>query len=98
MTMDQARALLREARDALRSPAPIDRAALADQIDLAERRLYRRSAVRKAPVQSSPVTPDIADRIRVMAQRNHRLTQAQIAAELGINQGRVSEVLAGERA
>lgn len=101
MTMDEARAILRSIRDGLRTAEPISsdqRLAWADDLDRVERRTYRRPAVRKAPVQSRPVDEEMADRIRGMAQRDYRLTQAQIAAALNINPGRVSEVLAGERA
>lgn len=45
---------------------------------------------------SPPLTPEIAAEIRRLASPG-TLMQHQIAALLGINQGRVSEVLSGKR-
>lgn len=100
LTMDEARAMLRETCDTLRSGAALDavqRAAMADALAAVERRLYRRPAVRKAPVQAAPLTPALIEQIRERAAQNPTATQAQIAAALDLNPGRVSEVLAGQR-
>jgi transcriptional regulator with XRE-family HTH domain len=45
---------------------------------------------------SPPITAELASRIKYM-RNSHGLYQHQIAAALGINQGRVSEVLTGKR-
>ena len=47
-------------------------------------------------VGSPPITPEMADKIRHL-KRVDGLYNHQIAALLGINQGRVSEVLSGKR-
>lgn len=46
--------------------------------------------------RSPPLTPEMAAAIKRLAQ-NTDLLQHEIAAELHINQGRVSEVLTGKR-
>lgn len=46
--------------------------------------------------RSPPLTADIAAAIKRLAQETD-LLQHQIAAQLGLNQGRVSEVLTGKR-
>jgi predicted XRE-type DNA-binding protein len=45
---------------------------------------------------SNPLTPELAAKIKKLA-RETKLAQHQIAAKLDLNQGRVSEVLAGKR-
>jgi transcriptional regulator with XRE-family HTH domain len=45
---------------------------------------------------STPVTPEMAAKIKAM-RKSLGLFQHQIAAVLGMNQGRVSEVLTGKR-
>lgn len=45
---------------------------------------------------SSPITPDMARRVRYLV-KVLGLFQHQAAAVLGINQGRVSEVMTGKR-
>lgn len=45
---------------------------------------------------SEPLTPAIAAKIKQLA-RDTDLVQHEIAAELHLNQGRVSEVLTGKR-
>jgi predicted XRE-type DNA-binding protein len=45
---------------------------------------------------SRPLTPELAAEIKRLAESTD-LMQHQIAAVLGINQGRVSEVLSGRR-
>lgn len=46
--------------------------------------------------RSPPLTPELAAAIKRLAQ-NTDMLQHEIAAELRINQGRVSEVLTGKR-
>ena len=43
------------------------------------------------------LTPEMAARIKWLKKRNPSLHQHEIAALLGCNQGRVSEVLSGKR-
>ena len=46
--------------------------------------------------KSPPLTPEMAAEIKAMS-RDTDLMQHEIAAYLNVNQGRVSEVLAGKR-
>lgn len=59
--------------------------------------LNRRSATRKAPASSNPMTPAIAASIRAMAKAHPRMSQAEIGRHFNVNSGRVSEVLRGKR-
>ena len=59
--------------------------------------MTRQKYVRQAPVKSRNVTPDVSRRIREMALKNPNLHLSEIASSFGVNQGRVSEVLAGKR-
>lgn len=54
---------------------------------------YRRKALRKAPAQSQPMTPELAEQIRAFAKRNQDMTQQAIGQRFRVNAGRVSEVL-----
>ncbi len=58
--------------------------------------LYRKKAVRRAPVHSAKVTPDVKERILELAETTD-MHESEIAAEVGVNPGRVSEVLHGDR-
>lgn len=57
----------------------------------------RRPVKRQAPAKSQPVTDAMRRRIRAAARRYPKLTQFDIAAMFGVNQGRVSEALRGKR-
>ncbi|HVT83089.1 MAG TPA: hypothetical protein VHM90_20800 [Phycisphaerae bacterium] len=59
--------------------------------------MKRRSYVRRAPVHSNPVTPAIKAQIIALANANPAMHESEIAAQLGVNPGRVSEVLHGLR-
>jgi hypothetical protein len=59
--------------------------------------LHRRPAIRKAPADSMPLTPEIERSIRDLACRHPSATYKRIANMAGVNIGRVSEVLAGKR-
>lgn len=57
----------------------------------------RRAPLRpKADPSGVPVTPELAEEIRAYAAQHPTLTQHEIAAHFGVNQGRVSAALAGE--
>jgi hypothetical protein len=64
-------------------------------IDAALSMMTREHRVRRAPEKSVPITPQIKRRIFAMARSD--LHQDEIAVRLGINHGRVSEVLRGKR-
>ena len=59
--------------------------------------LYRESPVRRAPVDSNALTPQLAERIRNYAQVRPQMTQMKIAAVFRVSQGRVSEAMNRKR-
>ena len=66
-------------------------------IDIVEHLLVRRSPARgRMPTTSNDMTPEIRRQILELA-RSTQLHNAQIAARVGVNPGRVSEVLQGDR-
>jgi streptomycin 6-kinase len=64
--------------------------------DVVERYLHRRPPVRQMPIRSRPLTRRVKEKIIELAE-NTELHSAEIAAEVGVNPGRVSEVLHGDR-
>lgn len=58
--------------------------------------LHRRPAARRMPVHSRSITPAIRQQILDLA-RTTDLHSSEIAARLGVNPGRVSEILQGDR-
>jgi hypothetical protein len=74
----------------------------AGQRDLARRLsnvtslLHRRPAARRMPIHSNPITPAIRQQILELA-RTTDMHSSEIAAQLGVNPGRVSEILQGDR-
>lgn len=73
-------------------------AAMAGRLEQLIDETRRRSPVRRAPRTSRPLTPTLATAIRAYAAANEDATEHAIAVVFGVNQGRVSEVLAGKRA
>ena len=69
----------------------------APELETLARDLERRPPVRRAPASSEPMTPELADAIRADVAANPDATMAEIGARHNVNQGRVSEVLAGKR-
>jgi hypothetical protein len=57
----------------------------------------RRPPVRRSGPRAGAVTPDIQERIRQTAKAHPALSLHEIGVACGVNQGRVSEVLAGFR-
>ena len=57
--------------------------------------LVREPKVRRAPTKSKAITPEMRDQIFAMSAT--RMHLSEIGHRLGINQGRVSEVLNGKR-
>ncbi|HEY0925757.1 hypothetical protein [Brevundimonas sp.] len=64
--------------------------------DVVNNRMYRRSPARRAPIKSQPITERMKQRIIDLAETTN-LHSAEIAVQLDINPGRVSEVLQGDR-
>ena len=58
--------------------------------------MYRRTPARRAPRHSNPITPDVIREARHLA-RTTNLHSSEIAAQLGVNPGRISEILQGDR-
>jgi hypothetical protein len=83
-----------EAREQLRKWA--EEHNLPKLADLADS-MYRRSATRRAGVRSPKVTTEMAEEIRQHAAANPTLHQQDIANHFGVNVGRVSEALHGDR-
>lgn len=70
----------------------------AERIERAVADLKRRPAFRRVARTSVPMTPAIAAQIRKVARLKPTWPQHRIAALVGVNPGRVSEVLNGKRA
>lgn len=68
----------------------------ADELRQLEVYTHRRTAARRAPSHSAPVTPARRARIVELAETTD-MHSSEIAAEVGVNPGRVSEVLQGDR-
>ena len=64
--------------------------------ELAEE-LWRRPIARRAPAESRYFTDDLADKIRAYAKQHPDHTYAAIGLAFNVNQGRVSEAIAGKR-
>lgn len=69
----------------------------ADRLDQLITWLWRRRRIRRAPNDSTPMTPQLRADIRRYARAHPELTELAIGHEFGVNQGRVSEALAGFR-
>lgn len=59
--------------------------------------LTRQSPIRRAPRKAFRLSPSIAAEIQRMAEADPRKSQLEIATALGVNPGRVSEVLNNKR-
>lgn len=71
-------------------------AELASRIgDVIDQYLHRRRPVRQMPIRSRSVTPRLKQQIIALAE-NTEMHSAEIAVRLGVNPGRVSEVLHGD--
>ena len=60
--------------------------------------LPRRAPVRRAPVSSRRMTPELSDKIRQHAEANPTESYIAIGRHFDVNPGRVSEIMAGFRA
>lgn len=70
-----------------------------DRISVAINHMTRSSPANRASVKSNPVTDEILEKIRVLGHEavDLDLSQQDIANAVGVNPGRVSEVLRGRR-
>jgi hypothetical protein len=58
--------------------------------------MHRRPAARRMERHSRPVSPAVRERIIELSETTE-MHSAEIAAEVGVNPGRVSEILQGDR-
>tara|TARA_R110002153_G_scaffold90455_1_gene220966 strand:- start:163 stop:453 length:291 start_codon:yes stop_codon:yes gene_type:complete len=65
-------------------------------IETALKHMTREPFTRKSSVKSPHMTKDLISRIRRYSERNPDLPLQEIAQAIGVNAGRVSEVLAGK--
>jgi hypothetical protein len=63
----------------------------------AESLMTRPSPIRRAKPNSTPITPTLARRIRIYAQKHTGASYKEIGARHNVDVGRVSEVLRGLR-
>ena len=66
------------------------------RIEAAMQEMYRDFIGRKAPTSSTKVTPYLVRRIKAYAAENPSASYKHIANHFNVNQGRVSEALAGK--
>ena len=59
--------------------------------------MVRRSSIKKSKPTSRKIDDGLVAEIREFAKRNPAMSQVAIAAQFGVNQGRISEVLRGYR-
>lgn len=90
----QARLILEDVRQELRTGScrPGEAAA---RIEEALSMMTRSTPVRRAREKSKPITPEVKAQIRQLAKTD--LHMSEIGHHLGVNPGRVSEVLRGKR-
>lgn len=82
---------LREIAETIQGAHPAESGEL---MELAEE-LRRRPSGPRAPVSSTPMTPELAEEIREFAEQNPDMSHQAIAEVFNVNHGRVSEALRG---
>jgi hypothetical protein len=70
---------------------------LSKEIEFLAAETIRRSPVRKAKIKAVKVTDELASRVRSYAKIMPLASYKEIANAFGVNQGRISEILAGKR-
>lgn len=68
-----------------------------DELNFLADQMYREYANGRAPTRSPTVTAEVANEIRAFAKANPDAHQQDIAEHFGVNHGRVSEALSGDR-
>jgi hypothetical protein len=86
---------LNQVADELETGADICEAAA--EIRRLSANLSRRKPIRKAPISSSPMTPELTEEIRDYWRANPAMSQTDIGAKFNVNAGRVSEAVRGYR-
>jgi hypothetical protein len=59
--------------------------------------LFRRKAVRKAPIKARAIDPQLKAQLREVARLHPEMPYREIGRMFGVDGGRVSEALAGKR-
>ena len=77
-------------------PEALDVTAVPAYLEYLATQIRRRPGTR-GPITSRPMTDAVRAQIRALAAQVPRLSQAEIARRVGVNPGRVSEVLRGFR-
>jgi hypothetical protein len=95
-TKKKQRAFLRQITDGIERDAPHLVAYIA-ALRLLGTWMYNRVPAHRARVQSEPLTEDIIDLIRQWHRLDPNMPQHVIGSRVGVNQGRVNEVLRGIR-
>lgn len=93
MKVPEVAARIREIADEIQAEHP----AVAEQLRELADELRRRPAGPRAPVTSTPTTPELQQEIREFAETHPGLSQQTIAEHFNVNHGRVSEAIHGKR-
>jgi hypothetical protein len=92
----EARCQLSQMADQIEAGKSTPKDLASDIRKLIHEKLIRRSPARRMGQKSSPVTSEVKNKIIELAE-NTELHSAEIAAEVGVNPGRVSEILQGDK-
>ncbi len=84
---------IREISENIKGSHPTDAEELMQLAD----ELRRRPPGPRAPVESTPMTPELAQDIRDYAEAHPGTSHQAIAEEFNVNHGRISEALRGKR-
>lgn len=96
-TIPEVRDRLTAIADAMRKSSDPNMLFLSFDVDEAVEQLWRRRAPRIAPVKMGPPTDHQKNEVRRLAAIIPKLSQLEIGNRVGLNQGRVSEILRGKR-
>lgn len=94
---DVQRRLRELALDLYNTGFPADPNAYADELELLADAISRRKRVTRAPVMSRPMSRAVASEVIELHYQHPEWPHYKIGQEVGVNPGRVSEVLAGKR-
>ena len=84
---------IREIAEKIKASRPIE----ADELMQLADELRRRPPGPRAPVESTPMTPELAQEIREYADAHPGMSHQTIAEAFNVNHGRVSEAIHGKR-
>ena len=84
---------IREIAEKIKTSRPVE----ADELMQLADELKRRPPGPRAPVESTPMTPELAQEIREYAEAHPGMSHQAIAEKFNVNHGRVSEAIRGKR-